>query len=86
MTKKELEKRIRVLENSFSDLEGRTEETISCEKCGCLVRKSDAVKGKAVIKQRRVFKSYYSVFLTDEDYIYTPYYCKVHAPKEPVKK
>lgn len=67
-----------------------------CETCGCVIGDGVAVKGEPIIKKRPIsqykdswgyLESMWSVTydpLATEDYIYTPYYCKVHAPK--VKK
>ena len=55
---------------------------VECVKCGCLIYKVDRNKGKGEIKQRQVFKRYWQVIPDKEDYIYYPYYCKIHKPKD----
>ena len=50
----------------------------SCEKCGCLVVKACATKGLGKVKQRGIGGFHTRM----EDYIYYPYYCKTHTPKE----
>lgn len=52
----------------------------ACETCGCLIAPEFAVKGELEIRQRQRF-IYSTPDVRSEDYIYTPYYCKVHAPK-----
>ena len=54
--------------------------TIECEVCGCLVRKVIAHKGKREI--RKVRTGLGGTFETNKEYIYTPYYCKSHIPRE----
>lgn len=49
----------------------------TCEVCGCLIAAGQSVYGKKEIREK-----YNTIYR--EDYIYTPTYCKVHAPK--VKK
>jgi len=51
-----------------------------CEICGCVVFKNFTTKGKGEVRQRG---GSYSV---DEDFIYYPYYCKLHKPKPATKK
>jgi hypothetical protein len=55
--------------------------TRTCETCGCLMHKSVSTKGKTVIKIRPIL-SFYSLHPCEEEYMYTPYYCRVHAPSE----
>jgi len=44
----------------------------SCEKCKCLIKKADAIKGKSIIKTRiKPLTFYYS----EEEHTHTPYYC-----------
>lgn len=58
---------------------------LECETCGCLLSRQSAIKGTSIIKQRNAYeKSYqymYPSIMMMEDYIFTPYYCKIHAPK-----
>lgn len=58
----------------------REKDIAECETCGCLVRKSKAYRGNSEIQHRivRCFKHGY-VHNDIEEYIYHPYYCKVHG-------
>jgi hypothetical protein len=49
-------------------------EFSDCEICGCMVRKKNAVKGKSELKED-------TDFWHKQEYIFTPYYCKLCAPK-----
>lgn len=67
----------RILRNDLNKIG----ELVECETCSCLLRKSKAIKGesyilirKTVVPHMMVEKAYF-----DEEYIYTPYYCKIHA-------
>ena len=64
-----------IARNIFNDFKKSLKE---CKTCGCLLL-SHAIKGKPEIKQRPVLR-YHDPKAT-EDFIYTPYYCRVHAPK-----
>lgn len=59
---------------------------VTCEKCGCRVERVVAHKGRGQIKTRLVYKKFWypgaGSTHRDEDYIYYPYYCKIHKPKE----
>lgn len=64
----------------------------SCEVCGCLIEPWVAVKGESVIKKKGRYLSLYDSSIQTilkepliEEYIVTPYYCKVHAPKKEEK-
>ena len=73
----------------FTDKLRREEKPdfVSCEKCGCAILRDNAIKGKAEIrtKQEPVYfvGSHESYKIRDEnvDYLFYPYYCKLHAPK-----
>jgi hypothetical protein len=52
----------------------------SCEICGNLIAFGNATIGKPEIRTRRVYRGSYCESLVNEDYVYYPYYCKVHAP------
>ena len=72
-----LKRRVRTIEANISFLIIKVNSyledcTCDCEICGCIVRKSMAVKGKAEIRN----------YANKTDYIFTPYYCKRCAPKE----
>ena len=63
------------------------EKKCICETCGCLIAPEFAVAGEKEIRQRKIerFDTFDGCYrFGGEDYIYTPYYCKAHAPK--VKK
>ncbi len=55
------------------------EDLVECEKCGCLLNRSTAIKGVGEIRKREVA---YFIRTRWEDFIYYPYYCKIHKPKE----
>lgn len=57
-------------------------EKYVCETCGCLIAPQFAVAGEKEIRQGRKYVRGGGYYL--EDCIYTPYFCKTHAPK--VKK
>ena len=46
------------------------------ETCWCLLQKENTVKGEPIIKKGK------DKYCCDELYLYTPYYCKTHAPKD----
>lgn len=54
--------------------------TVSCEVCGCLITKVDAIKGKSEIK-KKIVPCDTEFPYPEKEYIYHPYYCKIHAPK-----
>jgi hypothetical protein len=81
-----LEARIAELENI---------ELVECDKCGCLLKKKTAIKGDPEIRQKEEMDWKYcfirawgrSIGKDDPaiplvDYIYYPYYCKIHKPKK----
>jgi hypothetical protein len=57
-----------------------------CEVCGCVIGVGCDVVGKSEIRKRRTAPPYQYLIMTfgwfEEEYIYTPHYCKVHAPKD----
>ncbi len=61
---------------------------VECEECGCLLKKGTAIQGELEVRRERkehldeVGLHFRGYWFTDEEYIYTPYYCKIHAPKE----
>ena len=65
----------------FTDKLRREEKPdfVSCEKCGCAILRDNAIKGKAEIKST----FWQNIWGTrgQEDTIFYPYYCKLHAPK-----
>ena len=63
-------------------------KTVPCEVCGCFVRHDLAIKGESIIKIDHSYSSWeYQPdtnkfkYEKEKEYLYTPYYCKVHAPK-----
>jgi len=64
---------------------------VECETCGCVLIKENATKRKGIIKIRKVQRPscFYlatgSPVFDDEEYLYTPYYCKSHIPAENIK-
>lgn len=54
-----------------------------CEICGCFIAYGFATAGEQEIRQKLKCNSWTGWM---EDYIHTPYYCKVHAPKVEEKK
>lgn len=63
-----------------------------CEVCGCLIKTTEAVKGVSVIKIDYNYGSWeYQPdtnkfkYMKEREYLFTPYYCKVHAPKKEEK-
>ena len=67
-------------------------DLLVCETCGCYIAPGFAISGNQEIRHNQCGARTLNMslngdyFYTKEghDYIYTPYYCKVHAPK--VKK
>ena len=54
---------------------------VSCEKCGCLILKVNALQGDAEIRKKThiVGWDFDDIITTCEDYIHYPYYCKIHS-------
>jgi hypothetical protein len=56
-----------------------------CEVCGCLLG-SSAIKGESVVRKKEVFAVFSPYYNNPEprymEILFTPYYCKIHAPKE----
>ncbi len=73
------------LSQQMKRLEWATKDTISCEKCGCLVLKDNAVEGEPIVKTLIIpYQNLDIVFGIDfhkDHKLHTPYYCKLHAPK-----
>jgi hypothetical protein len=78
----ELKKHIGLLQDHIKFLQGiltnHLSKYVECEVCGCLLNKNTATKGSGEIRQK------YNRGFDKEDFIYYPFYCKVHQPK--VKK
>jgi len=58
-------------------------DLVHCETCGCLIKKEDAIKGRAEVRTKHTIQS--CVYVGVEEVVYHPYYCKVHAPKQSKK-
>jgi hypothetical protein len=60
-----------------------------CEVCGCIIKASMAVKGESIIKNYCTWKYQPETnkfrYEEEKEYLFTPYYCKVHAPKKEEK-
>lgn len=61
---------------------------VHCEVCGCLIERGNCIKGEAEIRERLTDSALSLMAMRPEmeDYIYYPYYCKIHAPKEEEKE
>jgi archaellum component FlaC len=59
-------------------------EAVSCESCGCLVLKKNAVEGKSEVVDELEWSSQdlFDFRLKKVKKIHTPYYCKFCAPEE----
>ena len=78
-----IHKSIRALRDNVNDIG----TLVECETCGCLLRRWKAIKGKSSIRTQYQRDDDSSIALNQQmtkqiETIYTPYYCKVHAPKE----
>ena len=67
------------------------QEYKTCEVCGCFVADKEAVKGDSIVKTRDITTPYcpsmfYYGLPQTEEYLYTPYYCKVHGRPKGIKK
>ena len=76
-----VEKDISRISKSLSELKTevfKLPSTVNCEKCGCLVDRTIAIKGEGEI---RIKESIWLENIVKEEYIYYPYYCKIHKLK-----
>ncbi len=55
---------------------GRPEGLVTCEKCGCAVKQSQALKGKSVIKGLCIVHYIPGLYEERSEHIHTPHYCK----------
>ena len=55
-------------------------ETVECEMCGCLLNKETAIRGPGEIRDRWVSLEGCLGAEARDEFIYHPWYCKVHAP------
>ena len=89
-------RRLRILESDESELSTRVgklndalcrktdwADFVECDKCGCLLYKDKAFKGKGEIRTKRVMYFLHSI---DEEHIHYPYYCKIHKKTQPERK
>ena len=83
------EARLLNMNNNINDKLPKS-DMVTCEVCGCAIKIGKAIKGKGIVKTET---AYYSPPCSggysgsgghgvSKDYIYYPYYCKLHAPKE----
>ena len=77
--RRELEARIASLE-ARSNIKGN--EVICCV-CGCLVNEHYAIRGEGEIRLNERWSRMF-MCTVGEEYIYHPYYCKIHAPHAPI--
>jgi len=71
---------IQLLQKTFTDHVSQEIklDLVECEKCGCLLNKTTAIKGEGEVRQK--FEGLWYRHLVD--YIYYPFYCKIHQPKD----
>ena len=74
--------RINELEGTINRNFIRKRDIVECEICGCLVERKEKNIGLGEIRQRDIANYYFQSKPKLEDYIYYPYYCKIHMPKE----
>jgi len=80
--------KVKSLERSLKELKSSLDALVKCEVCGCYLDKYSANVGKAEIKTRS-YNPYdiYNIWsLAQPEYIYHPYYCKIHIPKDQKKR
>jgi len=73
----------KVIDGFRSDMNNRINhciqdsDIVTCEFCGCAVKWGDAYRGRGVVKQ--ACTDIYAISNSKRvDYIYYPYYCKLH--------
>lgn len=77
-----LEQNYTILEGMVDVLEGRfsqhldSNQCVTCEVCGCLVDKRDAVDGKDEVRVKCDASSFIAFLSSREKHIHTPHYCK----------
>ena len=79
---KRLDALIEELQKSIQTLNNRQEllnDCVECSVCGCLLKKRTALKGVGEIRKKFVVEFYMS---WEKDYIFYPYYCKIHKPEK----
>jgi hypothetical protein len=56
---------------------------VTCETCGCLIYRVNAIEGKPCVKERFPLSGIASYHpMATEHYVYFPYYCKIHIPQD----
>ena len=91
ITKKKLLKRIEYLK---TELEKKTNEDdlVSCDVCGCLLKKEEAIRGKSKIVEKSIFRLFFGMARRVSDRtqeIQEVYYCKIHGKnkkRKPINK
>lgn len=94
ITKKKLFKAIEDLDLRIDSLLKRYEVTVErladfedslveCDRCGCLLKEETAIRGKAEVRERDIFRFGVPQLGAKgkEEYFHIPYYCKVHVPR-----
>ena len=83
---------IKKIDELEAKLSARIEETnvdvVTCEVCGCLLERSVAIQGPSEIRgDPNEVVAYIGTepVINNTEYIYHPYYCKIHAPKPKTK-
>jgi hypothetical protein len=71
-------KRMGELIEELYEVKEKVNKFVSCETCGCLLHKKDAIRGKSKIVE---VIDYESMLCLKKEVIHHPYYCKCHAPK-----
>ncbi len=82
----DLEKRVDYVNLTVCPSKISSSSVVDCETCGCMISVNKAVKGKSEI---RIKKGQWEptfiggcMLMPDQEYIYTPYYCKRCTSKE----
>ena len=84
----DLQKEVEESADIITELSRKINSMVSCESCGCLVLKENAVEGKSIIKRKNftldelIESAMFAIDLKKSEYIHTPYYCKFCAPEE----
>lgn len=78
-----IENKLRCVDfNSFAK-KSQLRPVVECEKCGCLLDKNTAIKGKKKIVTVEKTENFgCRDLIYDEEIIKQNYYCKIHAPKK----
>lgn len=89
--REEVKELSRVISGAFKRCDDKKQDKldlVECEKCGCLLKKETAIKGKSEVRLRKIPFGTTWVNTTcefcpekEEEYIHEVYYCKIHKPK-----